>query len=65
MKSTNDIWEEIGSVPDEELPHVVTKLFIMYEEKLKRNPKDENALLFFRNLENAIKETSICNLNRR
>lgn len=65
MKSLNDIWGEIGSVPDEELSHVITKLFTMYEQKLKRNPQDEAALLFFRNLENAIKETSLCNLNRR
>ena len=65
MKNPNDLWDEIGSLPDEELPHVITKLFAAYEERLKRNPNDEEALLFFRNLENAIKETSTCNLNRR
>lgn len=65
MKSLNDLWEEIGTVPDEELPHVITKLFTAYEKKLKRDPKNEEALQFFRNLERAIQETSICNLNRR
>ena len=65
MKTTSDLWEEIGSLPDEELPHVLTKLFTAYEERLKRNPKDEEAILFFRNLEKAIQETSICNFNRR
>ena len=65
MKTPNDLWEEIGSLPDEELSHVITKLFAIYEERLKRNPGDEEAILFFRNLENAIKETSLCNFNRR
>lgn len=65
MKSSNDLWEDLGSLPDEELPHVMTKLFATYEEKLKRNPKDEEALLFFRNLDKALQETSLCNLNRR
>lgn len=65
MKSLSDLWEELGSVEEEEFPHVITKLFTTYEEMLKRNPEDEEALHFFRNLANAISETTICNLNRR
>ena len=53
MKSPNDLWEEIGSLQDEEFPHVLTKLFAYYEMRLQRNPRDDQALLFFRNLTNA------------
>lgn len=65
MKNPNDLWEEIGSLEDDEPTHVLTKLFHLYEERLKRNSQDEEALLFFRNLSIAISETSQCNLNRR
>lgn len=65
MKNPADLWEDIGSLTDDEMPHVLTKLYTTYEERLKRNPEDEEALNFFRNLYNAIHESTICNLNRR
>jgi len=65
MKSANDIWGELGELPEEEAMHVLTKLFALYEDRLKKNPDDRDALNFFRNLDNAISLTSQCNLNRR
>ncbi len=65
MKALNDIWEELGELPDEEVMHVLTKLFALYEDRLKKNPADQDALVFFRNLDNVIGLTSQCNLNRR
>ena len=65
MKSPNDIWEELGELPEEEVMHVMTKLFALYDDRLKINPEDQNALSFFINLDNAISLTSQCNLNRR
>ena len=65
MKSPNDIWAELGELPDEELIHMMTKLFAVYAEKLKNNSGDQEALNFFRNLDNSISQTSQCNLNRR
>ena len=65
MKAINDIWEELGELPDEEVMHVLTKLFALYEDRLKKNPADQDALVFFRNLDNVIGLTSGCNLNRR
>ena len=65
MKSPSDLWEDIGSLEDEELSHVITKLYVIYEERLKRNRDDEEAVHFFRNLANVIQETTTCNLNRR
>jgi hypothetical protein len=65
MRSPNDLWEAIGSLAEDETTHVITKLFTMYEERLAKDPEDENALLFFRNLDTAISQSTLCNLNRR
>jgi len=65
MKSPDDIWGELGELPGEELMHVLTKLFYLYEDSLKKNPENLEALNFFRNLDNALTLTSQCNLNRR
>lgn len=64
-KTPNDLWEAIGSLAEDEATHVITRLFAMYEELLAKNPQDNNARLFFRNLETAISQSTICNLNRR
>ena len=65
MRSPNDLWEAMGSLAEEENAHVLTKLFTLYEELLAKNPGDENALLFFRNLDISISLSANCNLNRR
>lgn len=65
MKTPVELWDDLGALTDEQLSHVITKLYTTYEERLKRNPKDEEALNFFRNLYNSIHESTICNLNRR
>jgi len=65
MSTLEDLWEDIGSLTDEEMSHVISKLYAMYDERLKRNREDEEALNFFRNLYNAIHQSTICNLNRR
>ena len=65
MKTPNDLWGELGELPEEEMIHVITKLFTVYEEQLNKDPDNTEALHFFRNLHNAIEQTSQCNLNRR
>ena len=65
MKSPNDIWADLGELPEEEVIHMMTKLFTIYEKKLKNKPEDQEALNFFRNLHNSIRQTDQCNLNRR
>lgn len=61
----NDLWEAIGSIDEEELPHVLTRLFTSYEEILQRDPESLEARGFFQKLASAIALTSECNLNRR
>jgi hypothetical protein len=65
MKSPDDLWSDLGELPDEEVILLVTKLFSFYEERLNKNSGDTEAINFFRNLDNALNQTSQCNLNRR
>lgn len=65
MSSSNDAWEHLGELTEEDAMHVLTRLFSMYEEEEQRNPGDKAATLFFRNLITALGQTSACNLNRR
>ena len=65
MKSPDDIWEEIGSLADDEPLHVLTKLLTVYDTILKNDPQSKEAINFFRNLDNAVTQTCQCNLNRR
>jgi hypothetical protein len=65
MDTPHEIWDALGEVPEEELLHVLTKLFFLYEEQLTRNPLDPDALNFFQRLGTALEQTMQCNLNRR
>lgn len=61
----SELWDTLGSLPEAELPHVVTRLFALYEARLQQNPDDPEALHFFHNLDLAITQTCQCNSNRR
>ena len=61
----SELWDALGSLPEEEMAHVVTRLFALYEARLRQNPGDAEALHFFSNLNRAVTETSQCNSNRR
>ena len=63
--NTSELWDALGSLPEEEMVHVVTRIFALYETRLQQNPEDTEALHFFRNLNLAITETCQCNSNRR
>jgi hypothetical protein len=65
MNSSNEAWEHLGELTEEDAMHVLTRLFSMYEEEEQRNPGNKEAALFFRNLVTALGQTSECNLNRR
>jgi hypothetical protein len=65
MINMNDIWEILGDVEEDDIPHVLTRLFTLYEEKLEHNPDDEAAKTFFKHLSQALAQVNECNLNRR
>ncbi len=61
----NDLWDEMGSLSGDEAMHVLTRIFDIYEEEVKRNPNSPEAGAFFKHMENAISQISQCNSNRR
>ena len=65
MKTANDLWDALGEIPEEEAIHVLTKLYVTYEQQMQNNPQNQEVLNFFQNLQNAIELTTNCNLNRR
>lgn len=65
MKSVDELWDDIGTLAEEEALHVITKLYASYEAKLSRDPQNQACLQFFQELDNAISQTLECNLNRR
>ena len=65
METPDEIWDALGELPEEDVLPLITKLFFMYEEQLKKDPSDPEALHFFRRLGTALTLTSQCNLNRR
>lgn len=65
MKSVADLWADLGSLREDELFQMITRLFTHYETTLGRDPEDAEALGFFKNLDLAITQTSQCNSNRR
>jgi len=63
--NTSELWDALGEVPEEEMVHVLTRLFALYEARLQQNPDDQEARHFFKNLGLAITQTCQCNSNRR
>ncbi len=65
MTDTNDLWELLGDLEDEDIPQVLTKLFTIYEGILEHTPDDIEARNFFEHLSRALDQVGDCNLNRR
>lgn len=62
---SNQLWEDLGELAEEEALHVLTKLFETYEALHVQNPDDPAVLGFFNKLDTALRLTRECNLNRR
>nr|MBF0222974.1 hypothetical protein [Desulfobulbaceae bacterium] len=65
MSISDTLWNKLGELPDNEALHVLTNLFATYETLGKNDPDNKEIYNFFRNLDNAIEQTTQCNLNRR
>ncbi len=55
----------IGSLEEGEADQVLARLFSVYEEKLEKDPENEEALRFFEQLGSVVSFCKQCNLNRR
>ncbi len=65
MTNRNDLWEQLGDIETDDITHVLTTLFSIYEEKIVHNPDDTAAISFFKHLHRALSQVGKCNLNRR
>ncbi len=65
MRTPNDLWEALGCLNEEEAHHVLSRLFVLYEETMARDQENKEAHLFFQKLDTALSQTEECNLNRR
>lgn len=65
MKTATDLWEEIGSLTEEDTLQLVTTLVAVYDQRLTGNPDDLAARDFFKTISAVLKQTNECNLNRR
>jgi hypothetical protein len=62
---SNDLWEALGTLEDDQAMQVLTQLFARYERELDRFPGDPAAETFFHNLALIMVQVQSCNLNRR
>lgn len=65
MRSPNDLWEAVGTLAADETAQVLTRLVVLYADRLEKNPGAPEALLFFRDLDTTISQATQCTLNRR
>ena len=63
--NVNDLWEKLGSLEQDQPGHVLSRLYVIYEQILAAEPSNKEARQFMQNLENAIDFCVQCNLNRR
>lgn len=62
---TNDLWETLGTLADDQAMQVLTQLFARYEQQRERFPDDSAAATFFHNLALIVSQVQSCNVNRR
>ena len=65
MRSVADIWGSLGDLDDGQTMQVLCKLFTVYESDLQRNPDNQEALEFFKKLDQMLTQVCECNSNRR
>ncbi len=61
----NDLWEDLGSLEDDQALLILSQLYELYEKKLKNKAQDKEALQFFNYLGASISQVQSCNVNRR
>jgi hypothetical protein len=62
---TNDLWEALGSLEDDQSYQILIQLFARYEQRREHNPDDPEAASFFQALSAIIGQVQSCNVSRR
>lgn len=63
--NTNDLWEALGSMDDDQSFQVLTQLFARYEHRREQHPDDPEAETFFQALSVILGQVQSCNVSRR
>ena len=63
--TSNDLWDALGSLEDDQATHVLAQLFARYEQRKGQCPDDPAAVAFFQNLAAILEQVQSCNVNRR
>jgi hypothetical protein len=63
--NSNDLWEKLGSLEDEQAFQVLTQMFARYEQRRKQYPEDKATEIFFQDLAIVMGQVQSCNVNRR
>lgn len=63
--NSNDLWDALGSLEDDQAYQVLTQLFARYEQRREQYPDDPATDIFFQNLTAIMAQVQSCNVNRR
>jgi len=63
--NSNDLWEALGSLEDDQAFQVLTQLFARYEQSREQYPDDPAVAAFFQHLAVIMAQVQSCNVNRR
>ena len=63
--NTTDLWEDLGSLADNQASQVLIQLFARYEQRREQNPADPAAESFFQSLTSIMAQVQSCNVSRR
>jgi len=63
--NSNDLWEALGSLEDDQAFQVLTQLFARYEQSREQHPDDPAVAAFFQHLAVIMAQVQSCNVNRR
>lgn len=62
---SNDLWEALGSLENDQAYQVLVQLFAHYEQRREQNPADPAVQSFLKALSVVIAQVQSCNVNRR
>ncbi|PID72089.1 MAG: hypothetical protein CSB34_04460 [Desulfobulbus propionicus] len=63
--NTNDLWELLGQMDENEYGQILFQLFAKYEELQKTASSSQEANQFFNFLQAIVQQVQSCNVNRR
>ncbi len=63
--NVNELWDDLGSLEDDQALLILSQLFDLYEKKIKQDPQDQEAVQFFNYLQSVMSQVQTCNVNRR